>query len=58
MPYDSASLPTNELIYNDDGIAPETVLIKTRETSGAPETVDEMRAYDGMGNLVQGKRES
>ncbi len=58
MQYDTLTYPTKEYNYTYDGVAPEKILIKQRETSGQTGTFDTYQFYDGFGNLIQIKTEA
>ncbi len=55
QPYDNISNPTKEYQYNLDGNSPENILIKQKDEN---ETLDIYYFYDGLGNLIQTKKES
>ncbi len=58
QPYDSASYPTVAYQYNFDGTAPEEIKVMQRETAGGSATLDNYVYYDGLGDVLQTKRES
>ncbi len=58
QPYDNSLYPTKEYIYNLDGFAPESVLIKLREKNDTNNTLDTYYFYDGLANLIQIKSEA
>ena len=57
-PYDNEAYPTIEYEYEFDGNSPEKIKIMNRETSGELNTIDLYEFYDGVGNLVQSKKEA
>ena len=57
-PYDSAALPTVEIAYDLDGVAPEQVSTRKREVSGEAGTLDSFELVDGFGHLIQQKAEA
>ena len=56
-PFDDADHPTIKIGYSIDGVAPEGIDIKRRETSGADQTLDTYQFIDGFANLIQTKTE-
>jgi len=52
-PYDSASFPTVNYQYFNDGTAPEGTLVSKRQTSGASGTLDSYTWFDGLGRKAQ-----
>ena len=57
-PYDSINNPTKNYSYSLDGIAPEIIKVSHREGNGTTDTFDEYYSYDGLGNLIQIKKEA
>ncbi|MBI2547900.1 tandem-95 repeat protein [Candidatus Woesearchaeota archaeon] len=56
QPYDSDSSPTRRYRYDIDGVAPEMIMVNTKENGTS--TYDTYQYYDGMGRLIQVKSES
>ncbi|MEK6872368.1 MAG: hypothetical protein AABX16_05685, partial [Nanoarchaeota archaeon] len=56
--YDSITLPTINYSYEYDGVAPEEIKISRRETNSTTNTYDEYTFYDGLGNIIQTKKEA
>jgi len=56
LPYDSMSYPTVNIVYNGDGIAPESIKVMQKEAGTS--TLDSYSFFDGLGNLIQTKQES
>jgi len=55
LPYDSSSYPTKSYSYNDT--LPRSVEVSLRITSGQSSTVDSISFYDGLGRIIQSKKE-
>ncbi len=55
-PYDSVSNPTKEYIYDFDGIAPESIVTKQKESG--TDTYDTYVFYDGYGRWIQMKTDA
>ncbi len=58
QPYDSEEYPNVKYEYETDGNAPEKTITKYRIESGKSDSYDEYYFYDGLGNLIQSKKES
>lgn len=56
-PYDSLTYPTQEIQYQFDGIAPERIITKQRESNGSANALDRYEFYDGLGRMIQVKSE-
>ncbi len=56
--FDSSAYPTKQYEYENDGIAPERTKILQREQSGTGNTFDTFEFIDGLGNVIQTKKES
>lgn len=57
-PFDSSTYPTRQYEYEADGVAPERTKVLQREQSGTNQTFDAFEFTDGLGNVIQTKRES
>jgi len=52
-PYDTTNNPTLTITYQQDGTAPETIIIKQREQQGTSNTHDNYYYYNGNNQLIQ-----
>ena len=58
IPYTTASNPQTEIFYSFNGKAPELILKKEKEKTGAGNTFDTYYFYDGFGKLIQTKTDA
>ncbi len=57
-PFDTLTYPTKGYEYERDGVAPERTKVVQREQSATTNTYDTFEYIDGLGNVIQTKKES